>query len=282
MKKILHFIKTKPKRSAVFGIILFIIIFSIAKKHGDNPGIVSYTVTRGDVVDSLELAGRVEPVESAEMAFTESGQVSRVYKKNGDTVKSGEKIIELDNASLYAELKDANANLALVRGETNVSNAELDRDVENARIELLSSDLTAYTKDNENTSSAPQISGRYNSEAQGEYIIDIEYSNNSSHRAMRFYGLEKGTQDILFYKAVPLGTKGLYIKFPDTVSVGENWRITIPNVEGASYVSNLGAYKRALASRDAELQTNVSSEISEAKIAQAQAKVDRIRSEINA
>lgn len=282
MKNFWRFVKSHPKRSIVLGIILILVIFLVVKKHGENPGVSKYTVTRGNVVDSLELAGEVEPVESAEMAFTESGQVSRVYKKNGDTIKAGEKIIELDNSSLYADLKDAQANLDLVKGQTGISEAELDRDVENARIELYSSDLIAYTKDSANESTVPQISGRYDGEKKGEYNIEIEYSNGPEHRLMRYSGIENGSQEIVFYKSIPLGTHGLYISFTDGASIGDTWQVSVPNVYGANYVTNLNAYNKAVSSRDAKLSTNVSSQVSMAKVEQAQAQVDKIFSEINA
>lgn len=277
----INFFKNNIKKVIIFAVILIaIILIAGGKKNSDN-GISKYTVTFGDVSETLVLSGEVEPIQEVEMAFATSGLVERVYKNVGDKVYPGEKIIELDNRSLRAELADALANLELARAEAKVSDAELDSDVKNAYIKLMSEDLEAYSKDLDIDNEPPEVSGTYNGDVAGEYRITVEPSNYGSRYAFSYTGLEKGETVILFYKAVPLGTKGLYLKFDESnTSSGDTWRISVPNVQGASYVENLNAYNSALASRDAKESQNVSTEISNAKIKQAEANVAKIRAQI--
>ena len=275
-------LKDNWKRILGFAVlILILLVIFIGKGNGDE-GITKHTMAYTDVSDRLVLTGEARPVNGAEMAFEASGVVAGIYKAAGDKVYTGEKIVELDNASLRADLADAVANLELTRAEARVSNAESDQDVSSAYSKLLSDGLEAYSKDLDISDNAPTISGSYIGGTPGEYKITIEYSNSTSHRKMRYFGLEKGEVDILYYKAVPLGTKGLFIKFNEgEASVGDSWTVSIPNIESASYVENLNAYESALASRDAAESVNVSLEISNARIKQAEAGVQKIQAQIN-
>mgnify|MGYP003466036084 CR=1 FL=1 len=276
-----EFLKKNWKKVVAVGILLLLIIIVVSGKGGNNSGVSKYTIETGDVVNTLLLSGEVEPVQEVRMAFSVSGKADRVYKNVGDKVYCGEKIVELDNASLRADLADAEANLSLEKAQYNVSNAELDIAVEKTRTKLLSDGLVAYTKSGDTSNTAPEISGSYTGNVEGEYRIGVEYSNAPSRRDITYSGLEKGQEEVLLYKAVPLGNNGLYIKFEEgEISIGETWRVTIPNVEGPNYVENLNAYKSALASRDAAENQNISKDINNARIKQAEAQVAKIRAEI--
>lgn len=278
----IELIKRNWKKSIAIGALTILLIIVIVGKGQGDDGEIKHVVTRGDITDTLVLSGKVEPVDRVEMAFATSGAVERVYKQNGDTVRAGEKIVELDNSSLRASLADAMARLDIEKAEAEVSNAELDQAVLNAYAKLLSDDLVAYSKDPDVAlDQSPVISGSYEGSREGEYKVDVEFSNNNSQRKIRYSGLESGTIDILDYKAVPLGNNGLFIKFDEgEAAIGDTWRVSIPNVEGDSYVANLSAYKAALASRDAAQSENVSDEISKARIKQAEAQVAGINADI--
>lgn len=276
-----NFFKQNYKKLLV-GVILLILIIIIVGGNKGEEGLREHVVAKADVTNDLLLAGEARPVEGAEMAFITGGMVEGVYKKAGDSIRAGEKIVELDNASLRADLNEAQANLELARAEAKVSNAEADRDVVNAYTKLLSDDLVAYSKDLDNENTAPEISGSYNGTVEGEYKIEVQLSNAGSRRQFKYSGLESGVTEIAFYKAVPLGTKGLYIRFEEGgATIGDTWRVSIPNRQGISYVENLNAYKSALASRDAAESDNISEEISNARIKQAEAQVARIIAQMN-
>lgn len=264
------------------GVILLILIIVVAGGKNNKDGEISrHVVDVGDVSNNLILSGEVEPVEEVEMSFAQSGMVDRVYKKVGDNVYRGEKIIELDNASLRADLADALASLDLIRAQSEVSNAELDQDVKNAYSRLFSDDLIPYSKNPDLTNAAPTVSGSYTKGVEGEYRIEVERSNYGSGFIFKYSGLEIGEEVIFFYKAVPLGSSGLYLKFEEGETTSGNvWRLAIPNIEGDSYVQNLNAYESALASRDAAEEKNISKDIANAKIKQAEAQVAKIRAQI--
>ncbi len=264
-------------------IILLVLIIIVAGGGNKGEGITKYTVVKGDVVKNLVLGGVVEPVEGAEMAFPAGGLVDQVYKKAGDYVFAGEKIIELDNGSLRADLMSAQANLDLEIAEGKVTNAEDNTSVKNAYSKLLSDGLIAYSKAKNETNAAPEVSGSYTKGKEGTYRIEVEYSATSgSSRKFHFSGLDIGDTNIVYYQAVPIGNSGLYLKFEeDEVSIGDEWFVNIPNESGENYVENLNAYKSALASSEGGSGAAVSEEITDAKIKQARAEVLGIQAKIN-
>jgi multidrug resistance efflux pump len=275
------YLKNNRKKLLGIGVVALILIVIISGKNDTSDAASTYTVVRKDVSDTLRLSGKVEAVNEVHMAFTGSGPVSQVYKHDGDKVVAGEKIVELDTASLRADLADAIANVNLQKANTQVSDAELDSDVSNAHTKLLSEDLVAYSVDPNSTITPPEVSGRYTLGTEGRYRVIVIPSGATSRMSIRYQGLEKGETEITFYKPIPLGSSGLYLKFnADETSVGDEWFIDIPNVGGASYTSNLNAYKSALASRDANAGEHISDAITMAKIAQAEARVASVSAQI--
>lgn len=94
----------------------------------------TYTVQRGEVVDSLTFTGRVSPVEEAELYFRTDGRVLRVYVERGDIVQAGDLLAELDVSALRRQL--AQAELALAAARIDLESAESQRAYELARARL--------------------------------------------------------------------------------------------------------------------------------------------------
>nr|NIV40664.1 biotin/lipoyl-binding protein [Anaerolineae bacterium] len=94
----------------------------------------TYTVARGEVLDSLAFTGRVSPVEEAELYFRADGRVLRIYVQRGDAVQAGDKLAELDVSALRRQL--AQAELALAAAQIDLESAESQRAYELARARL--------------------------------------------------------------------------------------------------------------------------------------------------
>lgn len=292
----LKFLKRNYKRVIIIVILLVIILMVASGGKKKNQGVSKYTIDRGNVVNELVLSGEVEPVDEVSMAFPAGGLVQRVYKKVGEPVYKGEKIAELDNRSLYADLADAQAALSIQRADSTATQNTLDKTiaeqdtlVRNALVNLMSDDLEAITNDSFNTHTPPQVSGAYNSSETGYYAFDIVSSVGASKLAMQYYGLEYGKRDIEYNKPIPLGARGLFITFErDEVTLNDEWEIDVPNLNGSSYVTNYNAYQSALAARDLAInnakeelnQDGSQSSIANARIKQAEASVAKIAAQI--
>lgn len=68
-------------------------------------------VARGDLSEEVSVTGKVKPAESVALAFEKGGRVARVYTKVGDIVASGQILVAIENADVYAGLLQAEANL---------------------------------------------------------------------------------------------------------------------------------------------------------------------------
>ena len=71
------------------------------------------TVQRGTIISTVETTGKLEAQTSATLSFRQSGQVARVIAKQGDQVKEGDVLAELDTADLQRQLDNAKAQLEI-------------------------------------------------------------------------------------------------------------------------------------------------------------------------
>jgi len=70
-------------------------------------------VTKGNVVQEVNVTGKVRPVDRVELAFENGGKVSGVYVDVGDSVFIGQTLARLDNGDTYALYLQAQANLKI-------------------------------------------------------------------------------------------------------------------------------------------------------------------------
>ncbi len=77
----------------------------------------TYEVARGDVVYTVNFAGRVAPVVEQALAFTLDGTVGQVHVQRGQAVQTGDLIAELDTTGLLAELTLAQAALDVAQAQ---------------------------------------------------------------------------------------------------------------------------------------------------------------------
>ncbi|MEZ4103436.1 MAG: efflux RND transporter periplasmic adaptor subunit [Candidatus Paceibacterota bacterium] len=286
LKTMFKKINFKNKKYLIGGgvfLILLILIISGGKK--DDSSLIRGSVTRGEVSSIISLSGKVESSNDVSLRFNTSGTIQNIYVTEGQKVKEGDRLMSLDNRSLSADLLKAQANLDLQKAQSKVSNAEVDSAVESAYIALLNNDLQAYPKNSQQDYSAtpPVVSGFYKGKKEGVYNLDVYASNSQSGYSFRYSGLEpQDTGTINEYSVSKLGELGLYLQFDSESNYGSTeWVIPIPNNRSTTYASALNNYNEALAKRDASENSNVSVEISNAKIKQAEAEVARIQADIN-
>ena len=273
----------KNKKFIIGGLVVLFLIIVIGGGNKDE-NIVRGQVTRGEITSVISLSGKVESQNNVSLRFPNSGTVAQVYITEGQYVEAGTRIVELENQSLRADLLKASANLDLAKAEAKVSNAETDTDVENAYADLLNNDLQAYPADEDSDYSltAPIVVGSYIGKRDGVYNIDVYSSKAASGASFNYTGLESGSSTVNEYTLSNLGNLGLFLQFDDSENYANTeWVVPIPNTRSSSYSSALSRYNSALASRDAAESGNISRDISNAKIKQAEAEVAKIQAEIN-
>jgi multidrug efflux pump subunit AcrA (membrane-fusion protein) len=253
-------------------VILFIVYMIIGVRNNQPVEYVTAIVEQGSVQQLVSVSGVIEAEQKAELAFPTTGIVAAVNISKGDVVQAGEILISLEARTLGADRLDAVAARAravatrdeLLAGpqvESREATAEaisfkattletikatqVDL-VSNAYRTLLSSDLTATTKDPNEEAVAPSISGTYTCDEVGIYELEMYSSGSNSGYSYRLSGLESGTFVASFDQIFPLGTCGLQALFDaDSQYSNADWMIEIPNKNSPKYISNRNAYTLA-------------------------------------
>ena len=93
---------------------------------------------RGNLIQEVSVTGRVKPAESVDLAFEKGGKVSATYVDVGKQVSAGEILVILESADLFAQLKQAEANIKAEQARLNELKAgtrQEDIDVQKVKVE---------------------------------------------------------------------------------------------------------------------------------------------------
>jgi RND family efflux transporter MFP subunit len=240
------------------GIIIAIIIVAFMAFGKGKAAPTIETVLRQDLVRTVSATGAVTSTTDLALSFQQNGMIADVRVEVGDTVVKGQILATLSAGDERASVTSAQgALLAAQAREKKVVEGSSDTEVqkatvalENARRALYSEGLVAQSDDNLAASDRdPIITGVYRSVEEGSYRIYFESSTNE----VRYSGLERGAVTVS-KTPMPLGTRGLMVSFPEnrsTYSIGDSWRVLIPNTSAAAYTANLNEYRSA----EAELES---------------------------
>lgn len=75
----------------------------------------TYPVAKGDVVHKLEFNGRVAPVTQEELFFKINGRVAKIFVKEGEQVKAGQILAELETNTSAVDVRRAQINLEVAK-----------------------------------------------------------------------------------------------------------------------------------------------------------------------
>ncbi|MCA9353789.1 efflux RND transporter periplasmic adaptor subunit [Candidatus Nomurabacteria bacterium] len=264
-----------PRNRKIFyfgAAILLVIVFSVI---GKKQSFEEVSVSQRVISDFIQATGEVTSEVDLDLAFQVGGYVDEIRKPLGSVVKEGDIIATLElleenatltkarGALLKAEAEYEQA-LSITSGE-DIAKLELELENEKARQDilvdnayrtLLSSDLEAVPTSSLSTNTPPTITGVFTGGIEGDYKVYISLKTSSpTNGSFHYTGLEKDLEEVSIVagKALPLGTYGLYIEFPDDFSYGESdtdWVISIPNKKSSSYTTNYNAYILAQNTRE--------------------------------
>ena len=219
----------------------------------------------------LEFQALVQAENETTISAESSGKVTQVYKKEGATVSKGEALFALNNQDQQIAYQQSvvlldNQKLILQNLQDEFSaegssvqgslSSQQELAVKNAYQVLLNNDLQAYPADDPETQrgGAPVVSGTYQSTQEGSYMIEVYSSGTNSGASFRYSGLEHGTGTVSTSFAVPLGTRGLMLTFPEGFGKNEDWVVSLPNKNSSSYVQSLNSYQTALQGKETNLK----------------------------
>ena len=128
------------------------------------PPIVSYekaiyTVERGPITSEKKIYGEIVPNKQDDLYFKASGYIDRILVKQGDDIKQGDLLAELQVSDLLDQLTQANIDLQVAQQtldkdtaqrEYNIEKAQIDVTVAEKNVAIAQLDLDkAYTKEDQ-------------------------------------------------------------------------------------------------------------------------------------
>jgi RND family efflux transporter MFP subunit len=117
----------------IFGVAVVLVVVLIGRGtlHGSNgtaidPQLV-VKVHKGDLDVIVTETGKVEPKAKAEIKSKVAGQVLQVFVKEGETVRSGQKLIQLDPIDYRRDVERAQADMEQARVQQEYATGQLER-----------------------------------------------------------------------------------------------------------------------------------------------------------
>lgn len=292
MNNFFGFVKRR-KYYLLTAVVVVILIFLFSA--GGNDKLQSYVVQRGNVEQSVILSGDVRTSNRADLGFAAAGRIGKIYVKNNQEVRQGQVLAQLEIGDLLADLKIKEVNAKTSDVDLEKAREDLVRVTaqENAKVDsayrtLLSEGLELTPDSLDYSVDAPTVNGAYNG-SEGTYKVVVTKENPTfSDLYLRTFQMEKTEIEVNEGKPTPLGSRGLYVSFPDTLSSYNDtiWYLEIPNKSSSYYFSNLNAYNEAKENRDRAVKTaeleyqKLLTEKSGEESLVAQAEIDKIKAEI--
>jgi HlyD family secretion protein len=224
------------------------------------------------------------------------GRIKDVSVKVGDIVKQGQILASLDADNALGAVTQAKATYAsmqanyqkIINGATSASidvakavvataKTALEEAtkqqallVSNARTQLLSQGLQAIPETQGAIVAPPVISGSYTKNTEGTITLNVYQSGDGGYFTAT--GLVSGSGKISNVSPQPIGDSGLFVLFSTNSAANQpNWKISIPNQNSASYVSNYNAYQAALQTKESVIAN------AQAQLTQAQANLTALQ-----
>jgi len=224
----------------------------------------SEIVTRRTVTEIINVMGTVRAADEIDLTFRTSGTVAAVGVSEGEVVARGQVLARLNSSITQSDIAGARAVLSSREAqleEMQVGPTELEMRAARSRVEtarklLLTSDIRPHFVGQQREESRfsyapPAISGTYDGDTEGYYKVTLYSSLAESGWSFVLTGLEEMRGEVSTRKPQPLGSRGLFIQFPENFTrsnTGQTeWLIEIPNSRSVSYVANKRAYDQARA-----------------------------------
>lgn len=107
-------VRTRWIRNAVL-VLVGLVALRLGGRALVPPAVPVLEVTRGPLIQTVVATGRVRADTRARLGAQVSGTVTRVLVREGDTVRVGQLLVELDSSEPAAALRQARANLQQIR-----------------------------------------------------------------------------------------------------------------------------------------------------------------------
>ncbi|USN88560.1 MAG: HlyD family efflux transporter periplasmic adaptor subunit [Candidatus Nomurabacteria bacterium] len=255
------------------------------------------TVERGEVTSGIQTTGDIVAAQKLDIdVYKQLSRIDEVNVQNGSHVEVGDVLLSFDKSDAYVDTQSARvavAEAALALEEEQASAvtpstqirtkenqiagyektiSDATADIADAYVDFLNEDLEVVAHPDKaavlSERTEPQLSGRYVSNIEGVYVIEVYGSGADSGFSYRLSGLETATEEVIFGKAMDIGTRGLKVTFPSGTKNGDKWIIYVPNNRIATYSEAKKDYEDTVA--------NLRKTIADAEVSLANAKQELV------
>ena len=132
---------SKKKVFIIIGIVIVIgafVIINLKKGKGGEIPVQVEKVKRGNITQLVSGTGRIRPEVEVKISANVSGEIIGLYVKEGDDVKKGDLLIELDRKRYEAAAERAKSNLKSADASLKKANSEYKRAVDLSKQNLIS------------------------------------------------------------------------------------------------------------------------------------------------
>ena len=101
----------KRRVIVIIGVVILVVICLFFFRNNKESEYNLATAERGSIREEISVTGKIEAIENIELSFRATGNVSEVLIETGSEVKKGQVLASLENNDLWAQLRQAKANL---------------------------------------------------------------------------------------------------------------------------------------------------------------------------
>ena len=256
------------------------------RESGSVPNAAFYvvdTVERGEVTSGIETTGDIIAAQKLDIdVYKQLSRIDVVNVQNGSHVEVGAVLLSFDKNDAYVDTQSS--RVTVVEAELALQNARENTGDINTEIRSLENKIGGYRKTiadsevdikdaftdflNEGLSidphpdrylglddrTEPTLSGRYVSDVEGQYVIEVYASGAESGYSYRVSGLEAMTGSVNVGMAANLGTRGLKITFPADTRSNDKWIVSVPDTKAATYIELKQDYEETVANLEKSIR----------------------------
>lgn len=116
--------------AATLVVIAVLVIINLKKARGDTIEVQTEKIKRGDITQLVSGTGKVQPEKEVKISSYVSAEIEKLHVQEGDQVRQGQLLAELDKTLYDAALDRAKSNLKSAQASLKKARSELERSKE--------------------------------------------------------------------------------------------------------------------------------------------------------
>ena len=108
-------------------VLLLVVVSNLRRSSGAQAAVQAGEVKKGTISSTVRAPGRVQPETLVKLSATVPGQVVKLSVKEGDRVRKGQFLLQIDDTQYRAQVREASAALAAARSNLRLAESALEQ-----------------------------------------------------------------------------------------------------------------------------------------------------------